>query len=407
MRQRILLLTGVAALTAVVSLTLTTVKGQTQAPGPRAGATTTTAAQAGPAPKTAWGEPDLQGIWTDDYQLVLQRPARYANKEFFTDQERADLDRQRAGLLRREVRVERGTEKDVAGAYNAVFQSIKPTGRRTSLIVDPPDGRIPPLTPEAKRVADAEQAFRLALLQSTEVCRKKEGGCAGGTYDAKPSPRRAELSPVYNTVRVNRKDGPEDMSSNERCLGGPLPDFAGYRRIVQSPGGAVTMYYDTGQGQGWQRNIVMNGTPHLPSVIRQWWGDSRGRWEGNTLVVDVTNFSPKTSLLGARENLHLLERWTRLDANTLEYAVTLTDPTTWTKPWTVKQEMTKQSEQANRIYYEPRCKEGNYGTPAMFLGTRMEEVAFAEGRGPDPASRDSATCFGGDAGEDLLTGGGA
>jgi hypothetical protein len=167
------------------------------------------------------------------------------------------------------------------------------------------------------------------------------------------------------------------------------------------------MFYDTGQGQGWQRNIVMNGTPHLPTFVRQWWGDSRGRWEGNTLVVDVTNFTAKSNFMGSRENLHLIERWTRLDANTLEYAVTISDPTTWTKPWTVKQEMARQDEASNRVYYEPRCFEGNYGTPGLLLGTRKEEIAFAEGRGPDPASKDSATCFGGDGGEDVLTGGGA
>src|ERR1700688_2871566 len=103
----------------------------------------------------------------------------------------------------------------------------------------------------------------------------------------------------------------------------------------------------------------MNGSPHLPDSIRQWWGDSRGHWEGNTLVVDVTNFSPKTDFQGPRENLHLIERWTRIAANSLEYAVTIEDPTTWTKPWTVRHEMRKQSDQANRIYVEPRCHEGN------------------------------------------------
>ena len=101
--------------------------------------------------RTGWGDPDLQGIWTDEYQTPLQRPARYATKELFTDEERAELDRQRAGILRRDQRVERGSERDVAGAYNAVFQSIKHTGKRTSLVVDPPDGRIPALTPEAKK----------------------------------------------------------------------------------------------------------------------------------------------------------------------------------------------------------------------------------------------------------------
>jgi hypothetical protein len=166
----------------------------------------------------------------------------------------------------------------------------------------------------------------------------------------------------------------------------------------------VSIFYDTGQGQGWQRNIPMNGSPHLPIHIRQRFGDSRGRWEGNTLVVDVTNFSPKFSFQGARENLHLVERWTRLDANTLEYAVTMEDPTTWTRPWTVKHELTRQPEQANRIYYEPRCHEGNYGLPTMLLGARREEKAFAEGKGPDPATKDTATDFGNEGGTDALTG---
>jgi hypothetical protein len=114
--------------------------------------------------------------------------------------------------------------------------------------------------------------------------------------------------------------------------------------------------------------------------------------------------STSHEFLGSRENVHIIERWTRLDANTIEYAATFEDPTTWTKPWTIKQELTKQSDQANRIYYEPRCQEGNYGTPSLLLGARVEEVVFAEGRGPDPASRDSATCFGGESDDDLLTG---
>ena len=187
------------------------------------------------APRTAWGEPDLQGIWTDQYQTPLQRPAQYATKELFTDQERAELDKQRAGIPRRDQRVERGSERDVAGAYNAVFQSVKPTGRRTSLVVDPPDGKIPPLTPEAIKRNDAEREYRLALLQATETCEKKDAACAGGKYGP-PSPRRAELPPLYNTGRLNRNDGPEDRSNQERCMAAVLPDFGGYRRIVQSPG---------------------------------------------------------------------------------------------------------------------------------------------------------------------------
>jgi hypothetical protein len=266
------------------------------------------------------------------------------------------------------------------------------------MIVDPPDGRVPPLTTQEQTGAAADRAYRLALLQSTETCKNKEPACAGGKYDPTRTAQWSQLPPLYNTGRLNRHDGPEDGSMFDRCMGAGLPDFGGFRRIVQTPGG-ITMFYDVGQGQGWQRNIVMNGSPHLPATIRQWWGDSRGRWEGNTLVVDVTNFSPKSSYplgvsgVGARENLHLIERWTRLDANTLEYVLTIEDSTMWTKPWTVKQELAKQSDQANRVYYEPRCHEGNYGFPALLLAARLEELAFAEGRGPDPASKDGATDF--------------
>jgi hypothetical protein len=353
---------------------------------------------------TAWGAPDLQGIWTDPYQTPLQRPAKYANKEFFTDEERAALDEQRAAIPRRDKRVERGTERDVAGAYNATFQSVKPTARRTSLVVDPPDGRIPALTPEAMKRNKTEQEFRLALLQATETCKNQEAACAGGKYGP-PSPRRNELPPFYNTGRLNRNDNPEDRSNTERCMAAVLPDFAGFRRIVQSPG-AVAIFYDTGQGQGWQRVIPIDATPHLPSSIRLRFGDSRGHWEGNTLVVDVTNFSPKFNFQAARENLHLVERWTRTNANTIQYSVTIEDATTWTRPWRVEQELVRQDERANRIYYEPRCHEGNYGLPAMLLGARAEERAFAAGKGPDPATKDTATDFGDEGGVDALAGGG-
>jgi len=347
--------------------------------------------------KTPWGEPDLQGIWTDESDTPLQRSPKYAKQEFFTEAQRAELDKERAALLGRDKRVERGTELDVAGAYNSVFMMLKHTGARTSMIVDPPDGRIPSLTPEAQQRAAAEKQFRLALLQATETCKTESVACNGGKYDPTPSPRFSELPPRYNTARMNRHNGPEDGSLMDRCLTGGLPEFGtayggSFRRIVQTPGG-IAMYYDVGQGQGWQRNIVMNGSPHLPPNIRQWYGDSRGHWEGNTLAIDVTNFSPKTDFLGSREKLHLVERWTRTGPSTLEYTVTIEDPTVWTRPWTVKQEFTKQSEQENRIYYEPRCAEGNYALPSLMLSARMADRAFAEGRGPDPAKSDNATDF--------------
>jgi hypothetical protein len=240
--------------------------------------------------------------------------------------------------------------------------------------------------------SSAEREFRLALLQSTETCKNKEDACSGGKYDPMRSPRFAELPPRYNTGRMNRNDGPEDSSLPERCLTIGLPEFGSptgsFRRIVQTPGG-ITIFYDVGQGQGWQRNIVMDGGPHLPANVRQWYGDSRGHWEGDTLVIDVTNFSPKSDFRASRENLHLLERWTRTGPSTLEYEVTIEDPTVWVRPWIVKQEFAKQSDEDNRLYSDSRCVEGNYGLAGIIHGRRMEERAFSEGRGPDPATRDA------------------
>jgi hypothetical protein len=350
------------------------------------------AAPSSTALKTPWDEPDLQGIWTDETTTPLQRPAKYADKESFTEAERAELDRARTEVLGRERRAERGTERDVSGSYNNVFVSFKKTGARTSLIVDPPNGRLPPLTPEAQKIFAADRAFRLALLQSTETCKDKEPACTGGTYDPARSPRFAEPPPRYNATRMNRNDGPEDSSLAERCLTGGIPEFGGptgsFRRIVQTPGG-ISIFYDVGQGQGWQRNIVMNGSPHLPASLRQWYGDSRGHWEGDTLVIDVTNFSPKTDFQGSRENLHVVERFTRTGPDTLVYEATIEDPTVWTRPWNVKEEFTRQSDRDNRLYTEPRCIEGNFGLPGIINGRRNQDRAFAEGRGPDPATRDA------------------
>ena len=347
MQRRLLEVVGVAAVVALIAGLIVVSRG-------RLGETTAGASSG--SLRTAWGEPDLQGIWTDPYQTPLQRATRWANKETFTDEERADLDKQRASIPRRDQRVERGSERDVAGAYNAVFQSIRPTGRRTSLVVDPPDGRIPALTAAAIKQQELDRDYRLALLAPTQTCKNKEAACNGGKFGP-VSPKRNELPPAYNTGRLNRVNSPEDRAMGERCMGAVLPDFGGYRRIVQTPG-AVSIFYDTGQGQGWERIVPVDGSPHLPPSIRLRFGDSRGKWEGNTLVIDVTNFSPKFNFQAARENLHLVERFTRTDANTIEYAVTIEDATVWTKPWTVKQDMVRQDEGANRIYYEKALTTG-------------------------------------------------
>ena len=242
-----------AAGSAVISVCITSTSAQAPAGSGKS-----------PALTTPWGDPDLQGIWTDESDTSLQRSPRYATQEFFTEAQRAELDRQRSGFLGRDRRSERGTEADVAGAYNAVFTPMRRTGARTSRIVDPANGRLPPLTPEAQKLAAAEREFRVALLQSTETCKNKEPACAGGKYDPAPSPRFADLAPRYNLARMNRHDGPEDGTPPDRCLTGGLPEFAGgigsFRRIVQTPGG-ISIFYDVGQGQGWQRNIVMNGSP--------------------------------------------------------------------------------------------------------------------------------------------------
>jgi hypothetical protein len=354
-----------------------------------------TVAKAEPTPKTLWGKPDLQGIWSREVDIPLERPAKYANQEFFTDAQRAELDRQITDIVDRESddsRRARGTERDVNTEFTQAPYTVHlPVGRRTSLIVDPPDGRMPPVTPEAKQARDMLRQFQLALLQPTAACKDHHPGCAGGKYGP-VSPRRNDAPPAYLSgpgAVINRANGPEDRNQGERCIGTPLPDFgnftAGSNQIVQSPEG-ISIVYETGSGWNRFRMIPITTDPHPPVSVREFWGDSRGRWDGDSLVVDTTNFSPKSGFQGAHEHLHLVERWTRLDPTTLEYAVTIDDPTTWTSSWTIKQELKKQSDAANQIYFEPRCHEGNYGFAALLSGARAAERAFAEKRGPDPAT---------------------
>ena len=337
---------------------------------------------------TVWGHPNLGGIWFDVYATPFERSPDLGDRELATAEERAARDQARMGNQGRNVRGGDG-RVDVAGAYNAVYTSAKPAGPRTSLVVDPPNGRVPALTAEAQRQNELRREWTLMLLQNTETCQSGGRGCAGGEYGP-PSPRRFDVTPFYNTGRMNRHDGPEDQSSGDRCMSGRTPDFNGFRRIVQGAD-SIAIGYDTGQGQGFQRIINMNGN-HPPGQVRLRHGDSRGRWEGDTLVVETTNFSPKFPFRGAGENRRLVERYTRVDADTLTYDATIEDSTVWTGPWTVRQELKRQSDEENRIYYEPRCHEGNYGLPALLVGRRVDEAAFENGTGPDPFSMDTATC---------------
>ena len=192
-------LSGSIITTAVAAAAISTVVAT-----PIAQAIAQTLPTSGAVLKTSWGEPDLQGIWTDEFDTALQRPAQLANQEFFTEAQRAELDKSRSATLNRFA-----TEREINGAYNrAAFRSTKRTGARTSKIVDPPNGRLPPLTAEAQKTAAADREFRLALLQSTGTCKNKLPACAGGYYEPAASPRRAETAPHYNTVRINRNDGP-------------------------------------------------------------------------------------------------------------------------------------------------------------------------------------------------------
>jgi hypothetical protein len=340
----------------------------------------------------AWQRPNLEGIWLDVYATPFERAPELGDREFATAEERATLDQARSGSAGRDRRGPPGSPQDVSGAYNAVYTSVKPSGPRTSLVVDPPNGRLPALTPEAIQEDDIRREWRVALMRNTPTCEQDAPGCEGGAYGP-PSPRRFDVPPFYNTLRMNRHDGPEDQGLGDRCMLGATPDFNGFRRIVQGED-SVAVGYDTGQGQGFQRIIYLGGS-HPSNQIRLRHGDSRGHWEGDTLIVETTNFSPKFPFRGSATTLSLIERYTRLDADTLAYEATISDPAVWVAPWTVRQELKRQSDEQNRIYYEPRCHEGNYGLAAMFIGARLREQEFATGRGPDPFSLDTTTGGGG------------
>ena len=346
--------TGVQAIVvAVVVLACGSVTGQE----PTAGAADWT------PPQTPWGDPDLQGIWSPGYTLTpVERPDRFEGREFLSDAEVAVLESGQITSEGRDFRPDAGTVADVEGAYNDAFtgrgKEVIRT-RRTSLVVDPPDGKIPPLTPEA-------QARRSTLRRRPPSTSSGEIG----TDVAIPYPVDADSS--------SRGDNPEDRPS-DRCLGITLPFIRGtsgtYSRIVQTPG-AVTLYHEDGHRGGGYRTVHIDGRPHLPPHIRQWLGDSIGQWEGNTLVVDTTNFTDKTDFRGSQGNLHLVERFTRVAPDLVMYEVTIEDPTVWTAPWTVEIPVTEVDNERNQIF-EAACHEGNYAMTSILAGARAQEAASA------------------------------
>jgi hypothetical protein len=295
-------------------------------------------------PRMPDGKPDLQGIW--DFRTVtpMERPAEFANKPFLTEKEAADYERriteQRNADANREEskKTSRGqvngaeVTADVALAYNDFWwdRGTKVIGsRRTSLVIDPPDGRIPAMTPAAR-----------ARVEKREAARERPA------------------------------EGPEDRSVGERCLLGfnAGPPFApgGYNmniQIVQTPTSVMLM----NEMVHTARVIPLDGRPFLN--LPQWSGTSRGRWEGDTLVVETKGFKGETSFRGSSPNLHLIERFTRTDANTLVYQFTATDPTTWVRPWTAEIPLQRTDDQI----FEYACHEANYGMTNLLQGARAVE----------------------------------
>ena len=356
MKHRSFTLLGVTgAAMAVVALTWVPLAGQTRTTGTR----TKT------IPKTwttAWGDPDLQGVYDVAGITPLERPPQFANKEFLTDEEVAALEKRADAINDEEVVVKEGD----TGYYNRFWRDpgkinrVVPS-RRSSMIIDPPNGRLPPLTPQAQQIKDKINAII-----------------------ARDGPM------VFNRVgpaRLAREgsrfaDSYLDRDNIERCMSASLPKFLGAAnnsgvQIVQGPG-VVVMTYENRD----TRVIPLDGRPHLPAHIRLWLGDSRGRWEGRTLVVDTTNF---TAEQGSRYvsgveghfpqgELHLIERYTRIDDHTLNYEATIDDPATFTRPWTVAFPWQQDD---NYVIYENACHEGNDSLTNILSGARAQERAAA------------------------------
>ena len=298
-------------------------------------------------PRTSDGQPDLQGTWISNRATPLERPAELGARRLLTDGEVTEL-------VKRANRLLEGGSGDYAGGDNLFLAALanvdhyknpsatEPSAdmvervfdNRTSLIIDPPDGKIPPLTREGQARLDGAVEARRAV-----------------------APR-----------------GAEDLPADLRCITFGVPRLGGnygagpysYYQILQSANYVVLHQEFIHES----RIVPLDGRPHLPVRVRQWNGDSRGRWDGNTLVVETTNFSANSFYQGSREHLHLVERFTRVAPDAIDYQVTLTDPTTWTKPWTARIRLTETHE----AIFESACHEGNSLILGILQGGRTSEV---------------------------------
>jgi hypothetical protein len=316
----------------------------------QSGAANAAPSKAYTAPKTPWGEPDLQGTFSNRTITPFERSPNVKGREFFTPEEVAAMEKQAAGRGGDEDR-NRGTRGDVERAYNDFWwdRGTKVTTLRTSMVVDPPDGRVPPLTEEARQ-RQADEAQRPAFRGT---------GASGRGVDTWL-----------------------DRSTFERCITRGLPGamsptaYNNTYRVTQAPG-VVALEIEM---LGGTRIIPTDGRPHINASIRQWVGNSVGRWDGDTLVVETKNFTDKVLYRGAAANLHLVERIRRVGPDELEYRVTVSDPTTFTRPWTLVIPYVNTGEQM----FVYACHEGNYGMEGILSGAREDEKKAAEAKTAAP-----------------------
>jgi len=302
-----------------------------------------TVAEGWTLPRTPDGRPDFQGVWANNNVTPLERPEQWAGKQRLTAEELAELKAAAARVVESGLDAQFGDQLvlkalagltdadsyDTTGNYNQFWMVERDFTNQTSLVVDPADGQVPPLTVDARQRAAAAAAYR----------------------DGHPA------------------DGPEDRPLGERCANFGVPRLgAGYNsyvQIFQTPD-HIALFKEMAHDV---KLIPLDGSPHAPGTVRQWNGDSRGRWEGDTLVVETGNFSAKSDFRGSAEGLHLVERYTRTGPETLTHEVTITDSTVWTQPWTVLIQLRYSPDPI----FEYACHEGNYGMEGILAGHRAEE----------------------------------